>query len=165
MFGTHTSYHRDGNVFRTSLATKNKPKFEEKHVELQNFRGWHQFGVSMIAKDSLLNKPPLKGRDRKKTVRTIQISMSHFPSKTINMVTEMVSPDFEQYLQSPQVALPPNAVTEVLRFEGFSVVLTMLGHDDNLLVRPTETGFAVSHYNSRFSANQNGVTYSYEVSF
>ena len=49
IFGTHTSYHRNGNVFRTSPATENKAKFEAKHVELENFRGWHQFGVAMIA--------------------------------------------------------------------------------------------------------------------
>jgi len=165
MFGTHTSYHRDGNVFRTSPATENKPKFEAKTIELDNFRGWHQFGVAMIAKDNVQNKPCLKGRDRKKAGQIIEISMENFPSKTINMVTEILSPEFEQYLPLPHLAPPPKSVTELLRFTGFSVVLTVIGHDEYLLVRPTESGFAVSHRNSRFSANQKRTTYTYEVAF
>jgi len=118
-----------------------------------------------VVKDSVENKPCLRGRDRKKANQIIEIAMDNFLSKTINMVTEIASPDFEQYLQLPQVAPPPRAITELLRFARFSIVLTMLGHDESLLVRPTESGFAVSHHNSRFSANQKGVTYSYEVSF
>jgi hypothetical protein len=163
LLGTHTSYHRDGNVFRTSPATANKPKFQGNHVELENFRGWYQFGVAMIAKEKVETNPPLKARDRKKAAQIIGLVMDDYPSETINIVTELISPDFKQYLDRAEVAPPPEAATEVLEFGDFSLVLTVLGHDTNLLVRPDKDGFTVSHFNSRFSTNQEGVTYSYEA--
>ena len=163
LLGTHTSYHRDGNIFRTSPATANKPKFQGTHVELDNFRGWYQLGVAMIAKEKVETNPPLKASDRKKAARIIELVMGDYPSKTINIVTELISPDFKQFLNRTEVAAPPEAATEVLEFGNFSLILTVLGHDSNLLVRADKDSFYVSHFNSRFSANQKGVNYSWEA--
>jgi len=61
------------------------------------------------------------------------------------------------------VATYPEATTEVLEFGNFSLILTVLGHDSNLLVRADKDNIYVSHFNSRFSANKEGVNYSWEV--
>jgi len=163
LFGTHTSYHRDGNVFRTSPATGNKPKFQGTHIELGNFRGWYQLGVAMISKEKVETNPPLKASDRRKAARIIELVMGDYPSRTINIVTELISPDFKQYLNRTELAAPPKAITEVLEFGNFSLILTVLGHDSNLLVRTDKDNFYVSHFNSRFSMNQKGVNYSWEA--
>ncbi|MFC1990986.1 hypothetical protein ACFLU9_02410, partial [Chloroflexota bacterium] len=128
-----------------------------------NFRGWHQLGISMIAKKKVGTHPPLKARDRKKAARIIELVMGDYPSKTINIVIELASPDFKQYLNRTEVATPPEAVTEVLEFGNFSLILTVLGHDSNLLVRADKDNIYVSHFNSRFSANKDGVNYSWEA--
>lgn len=163
LLGTHTSYHRDGNIFRTSPATANKPRFQGRYVELDNFSGWHQLGVTMIAKEKLETHPPLKASDWKKASRIIPLVMDHYPSQTINMVIELISPDFKQFLNRAELAAPPEATTEVLEFGNFSLILTVLGHDSNLLVRADKDNFYVSHFNSRFSANAEGVNYSWEA--
>ena len=162
--GTHTSYHRDGNIFRTSQATANKPKFLGTHIELDNFRGWYQLGIVMIVKEKVKTNPPLKANDRKKADRIIEFVMGDYPSKTINIVTEMIAPDYIQFLNRTEVATPPEATTEVLEFGNLSLILTVLGHDSNLLIRADKDSFYVSHFNSRFSANQKGVNYSWEAS-
>jgi hypothetical protein len=163
LLGTHTSYHRDGNIFRTSLATDNKPKFKGTHVGLDNFKGWYQLGIAMIAKEKIETNPPLKASDQKKAARIIEIVIGNYPSDTINIVTELISSDFKQFLNRTEVATPPKATTEVLEFSNFSLILTVLGHDSNILVRADKDNFYVSHFNSRFSANQKGVNYSWEA--
>jgi hypothetical protein len=163
LLGTHTSYHRDGNIFRTSPSTANKSRFQGRHVKLDNFRGWYQLGVTMIAKERVEKHPSLKASDRKKAARIIELVMDDYPSETINIVIEMISPDFKQFLNQPELATPTEATTEVLEFGNFSIILTVLGHDSNLLVRADKDNFYVSHFNSRFSANQEGVNYSWEA--
>jgi hypothetical protein len=55
--GSHTSYHVDGNVFRTSPATEHRPRLQGAEVPLADFRGWHQLGFAMIAKSMLARNP------------------------------------------------------------------------------------------------------------
>ena len=43
------------------------------------------------------------------------------------------------------------------------IVLTLLGHKHNLLVKPIEDGFSASQFNDRYSMNRKGVTYHYEA--
>lgn len=49
--GSHTSYHVDGNVFRTSPATSSRPRFQGLYTPLDKFCGWVQLGISMVAKN------------------------------------------------------------------------------------------------------------------
>lgn len=162
VMGTHTSYHSDGNVFRRSPATGGRPKLQGKYVELDDFRGWYQLGITMIKKETIARNPPLRPRHRKRGGQIVEIPVNAFPSNAINVVTEIVSPDFLQYLEDAEVAPPTGAYTELLDFESFMVVLTVLGHDSNLLIRPRPKGVAISHFNSRFSANAKGFKYSLE---
>ena len=37
--GSHTSYHVDGNVFRTNPATQGQPRFQGTYLPLEEFRG------------------------------------------------------------------------------------------------------------------------------
>ena len=57
LMGTHTSYHKDGNIFRTSPATNNKAVLQDKHLRLKEFKGWYQLGITMIAKKQIKGNP------------------------------------------------------------------------------------------------------------
>src|SRR5437773_10785553 len=63
--GSHTSYHVDGKMFRTSPATGLRPRFQGQYVPLDQFRGWAQLGFAMVSKERLAMNPPLKDKDRK----------------------------------------------------------------------------------------------------
>src|SRR6266568_3203883 len=63
--GSHTSYHVDGNMFRTSPATDLRPRFQGQYVPLDQFCGWVGLGFAMVSKEQLGRNPPLKEKDRK----------------------------------------------------------------------------------------------------
>lgn len=157
--GSHTSYHLDGNIFRTSPATEGRARPQGKRVPLDGFRGWYQLGFSMIAKSRVISNPPVKSRDKKSNIQLQEVDLDLFPSDTLNLFVDLVSIDQARYLASP----PENAVVMELQFGDLQVLLTVLGHDDNLLVRPTQSGVTVTHFNERYSANQPGRTYTVEA--
>lgn len=163
LYGSHTSYHEDGNVFRTSPATGARPRFQGTYVGLKDFRGWHQFGIVMIQKDRLAANPPVKGRDRKEGNVFAEVSIQPFPAETLNMVVELLHGERREWLSRPAVQPPEGATLKVLELGELLVVLTLLGDDSNLLVRPIPNGFSVSHKNSRYSANAPGVRYTWEA--
>lgn len=161
--GSHTSYHVDGNTFRTSPATDLRPRFQGKHVPIDQFRGWRQLGFAMAFKEQLTQNPPVKAKDRalKNVLQTI--SMDEIPSATINLIVELLHRDLTHLLELPNIQPPPGAIIKRLEMGDLLVIVTVLGHDDNLLVRPTQTGFEVKHYNDRYSANRPGATYHFEA--
>ena len=162
-FGSHTSYHKDGNIFRTSAATDNRASIIKKHIPLANFHGWFQLGISMIRKSSLGRQPCLKGKDQRGGNKTYLIDLEKFPSGTLNIVAELIEPAEEPLLKLQTLQPPPDAETRVFKHFKPWVVLTILGHDHNLLIRPAENGVSVEHYNSRFSASLLGQQYQYEA--
>lgn len=161
--GSHTSYHKDGNIFRTSPATDNRPSLEKQHLPLADFQGWHQLGIFMLQKSVLPTQPPLKSRDQKGRSQVHEIDIDAYPSETLNFVVELIDPDSQELLLIEQLQPPSDAQVEVFRVFQPWLVLTTMGHDDNLLVRPSHDGFILSHFNNRYSASRPGQQYRYEA--
>ena len=161
--GSHTSYHRDGKIFRTSPTTNYHATYLGKYLPLDDFKGWYQLGTSMVRKSELLKKPCLKGHDRNKALTLQEVDLEAYPSETINIVMEFLEPSKRELITSKDVAPPPNATMFVIDSIQPWIVLTILGHEHNLLIKPREDGFIVRHFNTRYSTNLPGVKYRYEA--
>lgn len=156
---SHNSYHRDGSVWRTSPATQDEPRKVDDHLELNEFEGWYKLGLGMIDKAILAKNPRVKDKHRNREL-FVEIPMQNFPAQALNIVVELVESKLYHHLPEP----PENARVDRLEFEQEPlVVTTILGHQENLLVKPLEDGFSVSHYNARYTANADGVDYSVEA--
>ena len=161
--GSHTSYHVDGNTFRTSPATNFRPRFQGKYVPLDQFRGWRQLGFGMVSKEQVARNPTLKVKDRPPKSILDTISLNLLPAETLNLVVELLHRDMRPLLELQELQPPEHAILKFLELGDLLVVVTILGHDNNLLVRPTTNGVQVSHHNARYSAIQPGVTYDFEA--
>lgn len=161
--GSHTSYHVDGNVFRTSPATDLRPRFQGKYLPLSAFRGWRQFGFGMVNKEQLINSPSLKEKDRKPPNIVETISINDLPAESINLVVELLHRDLRHELSRPEIQPPEHAVLRCIELGELLVVVTVLGHENNLVIRPTDNGFQANHFNDRYSANRPGATYHFEA--
>ena len=161
--GSHTSYHVDGNTFRTSPATDFRPRFQGTYVPLDQFHGWRQLGLGMVSKEQVAKNPSVKAKDRppKSILDTIALNM--MPGETINLVVELLHRDKRNLLALQELQPPEHAIVKCLELGDLLVVVTVLGHDNNLLVRPTANGVQVSHYNDRYSASRPGATYNFEA--
>lgn len=90
LLNSHTSYHVDGSIWRTSPTVK-KEKIGH-YLSLADFEGGIQLGTIMIDKKLIDKNPLLKKRDEKKA-RTIQeVDLGIFPSEFINIVIEFIEP-------------------------------------------------------------------------
>lgn len=163
LWGSHTSYHVDGNVFRTSPASGGRPRFQGKQIALAQFTGWYQLGTVMIQKELLSKNPPLKSRDTRPGNIVAQVPALSLPSATLNIVLEFMHSGQQRLLERADIQPPPEAIEYRLAFGSLIVVATVLGHEQHLLVRPTDKGFTVFHFNDRFTANAAGVTYNFEA--
>ena len=161
--GSHTSYHCDGNIFMTSPATNNKPRFQGRYLAFDKFEGCYQLGTSMITKESIGGKPVVRDRDFRRGTVIYEVNLDLFPSITVNLVVEFIEPNKENLLQLPNIAPPLNAKVYLIKEIEPWIVLTILGHDENLLIKPNADGFFVRHINTRYSTNQSGVNYTYEA--
>jgi hypothetical protein len=117
----------------------------------------------MVSKHQLARNPPLREKHRKPGNILSTISVDPLPAKVINLVVELIHRDQRQLMEIPGVQPPEYAILQCVELGDLLVVITVLGHDSNLLVRPTENGIQVSHYNDRYSASRPGVTYSFEA--
>lgn len=158
--GSHNSYHRDDTQWRTSLATGSKPKREGVHLPLSEFSGYYNLGVACLSKSVIPKLPKVKKKYFRK-YHTYEIDLESFPNDNINIVAELIEPDFTIPLSEAEKAAPPNAVSDTLKLRSPWLVITILGHE-NLLLAPTDTGFIVNHFNERFTANKKGQEYSSE---
>jgi hypothetical protein len=161
--GSHTSYHVDGNVFRTSPATQDRPRFQGRYLPIADFSGWYQAGVSMIERNAIIDNSCLKSRDRKQGNLIWFVSLKQIQSNVFNIVVEFVESKERAWLDNPEVAPPSGAIFEAFEFNRVMAIVTLLVREDELLVRPLNDGFKVFHHNTRFSLNQKGVQYSYEA--
>jgi len=157
--GSHISYHKDGNLFRTSPGTNKRARFVRKHFPLAQFQGWYKLGLGMVLKSSLNKNPELKSADRKHQIHEVDIDQ--FPSDALNLVAELLEPNRVDLLNHEAMRPPPNAhVIEVTTSHPW-IILTILGHDHNLLISPYDyggksKGVRCRHLNKRYSANPPG---------
>ena len=159
--GSHTSYHKDGNIFRTNPLFSQKTIFVDKKIPLNDFDTWYQFGTTMLTKGSVSNNPSIKDHHFNKSIKIEEINLDDFPSDSINIVVEIIDPKLIDFLKIESLAPPSKAKTIIIKDIQPFIVLTVLGHEHNLLLKPLEDGFEVSHFNSRFSTNRKDVTYNY----
>jgi len=162
--GSHISYHKDGNIFRTSPATNNRADLIRKHFPLAQFQGWHRLGLGMVLKSSLNKNPELKDKDRK--YRVYEVDVDRFPSNTLNFVAELIEPNKRDLFNSEEMHPPKDAhIIEVTSSIPW-IIFTILGHDLNLLIRPyygEVPGVTLRHFNKRYSANPKGNNVSCEA--
>jgi hypothetical protein len=161
--GSHLSYHRDGNVFRTSPATENRPRLVNRVLPLEEFKGWYQLGTAMILRQNLASQPTIRSRDLRGETAIIEIDVEEFPGSVLNLVVELFEPGYEPSRESPETAPPLDAHVIFVKELDPWIIITVLGHDHNILIRPLADGFRVSHINSRYTANSKGVDYTYEA--
>ena len=160
--GSHNSYHRDGSEWRTSLATGGKAKKQGAHVPLRNLTGLHNLGVVMFSK-SLIPKLPAAKDKYFKTGSYYEVDVEGLPSDQFNVVIELMEPGFEIETANTEMAYPPNAIIKEFKETRPWLILTLLGHSHNLLLSATDAHTTVNHFNNRFTANGNGLSYSSEL--
>lgn len=158
--GSHISYHKDGSIWRTSPAVK-KNKIGQ-YLPLDQFKGGYQLGTSMIEKKLLNENPCLKKRERNRAYLVEEVDMDEFPSDILNILVEFIDPSVLDTI-SEKFKTPKYAKTLIISSLEPYIVLTILGHDQNLLIRPQKDGFIVHHYNDRYSLNRKDVQYRYEA--
>jgi len=162
--GSHTSYHRDGKLFRTGPATHKRATQFAKHLPLSQFQGWYKLGVGMLLKSSLNGNPVVKDRDRKGQVHEVDIDQ--FPSETLNIVAELLEPNKIDLLNDEMMRPPMDALIIQITTSRPWVFITVLGPDHNLLIYPYDAefkGVTFRHFNSRYSASPPGGKISFEA--
>lgn len=159
---SHVSYHKNGNIWRTAPYPIGLKKIG-KYYPLNKFREMFQFGTCMILKSQLKSNPPLKETHRKKALAIQEVDLKVYPSDIMNIVVEFFEPGELLSLLSKDFPPPLNTTTFAIDCIEPWVVLTLFGHKDNLLIKPIEDGFSVSHFNNRYSTNRKGVKYQFEA--
>ena len=89
--------------------------------------------------------------------------MTSFSASTINIVTELVHRDHRSLLNGLGLEPPTRAIQSSLPLGHLEAVLTVIGHESDLLVLPISDGFMVRHFNDRFTANAKDVEYTFEA--
>lgn len=159
--GSHNSYHKDGSQWRTSLATGGKPKKEGDHYPLAEFSGFFNLGTVCFSKNIVSKLPKAKKKYFNKYI-AYELDLEAFPSDQINIVSELIEPDYEIPLPEEEKCYPPDAVVKKIRETKPWVIITTLGHEHNLLAIPNNKSTTVNHFNERFTLNKKGQTYSSE---
>lgn len=162
--GSHTSYHKDGKMWRTSLATNKRAKFIKHHYPLNQFHGWYPLGLGMLLKSSLPYNPKLKNKDKKHHVSFVDIDQ--FPSSVLNLVADLLEPNRGDLFQARDMQPPMDAQIIEITSSNPWIYVTVLGHDHNLLIAPYDSDFkgvTCRHINKRYSANPPGSRISYEA--
>lgn len=162
--GSHSSYHKDGSVWRTSPATNKRAKFVKKHYPVEQFQGWFRLGVGMLLKSALSHNPELKNRDKKHEAHFIDIDK--FPSEALNLVVELLEPNRRDFLRANDMQPPVDAYVVEITSSNPWILVTILGHDHNLLIMPYYgdiKGVSCRHINKRYSANPPGSQCAFEA--
>lgn len=164
MDGSHSSYHKDGSIWRTSPATNKKPKLVKRHYPLNNLRGWFPLGIGMLLKTSLPNNPKLKDSDKKHDLKLVDIDL--FPSDSLNIVVDIVDISQKNILNTLDMLPPKDALLLEFTANTYIINVTLLGHDHNLLVCPYDVefkGVTCRHFNKRYSASPPGGVVEFEA--
>jgi hypothetical protein len=162
--GSHTSYHRDGKLFRTSPATQCRATLFGKYLPLSHFQGLYKLGMGMLLKSSRSDDPKLTNKDRKGQV--YEVDIEQFPSDTLNLVAELLEPNRFDLISDETMRSPMDALIIEVTTSRPWVLITLLGHDHNLLIAPYNgefQGVTLRHFNSRYTASPPGGKISYEA--
>jgi hypothetical protein len=155
--GSHSSYHKDGSIWRTSPATNKRAKFLKLHYPLYQFQGWFHLGLGMLLKSSLPHSPELKNGDKKHQIYFVDIDK--FPSEALNLVVDLLEPNRQELFQAGDMQPPVDAQVIKVTSSNPWLFVTILGHDHNLLISPYDgdfKGVTCRHFNKRYTANPPG---------
>jgi len=155
--GSHSSYHKDVSIWRTSPATNKKAKYVKHHYPLARFHGWFELGMGMLLKAALPNDSVLKASDKKHQVQLVDIDC--FPSEALNIVVDLIETKRRDLLQTED--MQPPADSQIFEFTAgdLSIITTILGHEHNLLISPYVgdfKGVTCRHFNKRYTASPKG---------
>ena len=160
--GSHNSYHKDGSQWRTSLATGDKPKRDGEHFPLVQFSGLFNLGTASISKNIIPKLPKAKKKYFNKYI-TYELDVESYPSNQINIVSELIEPDYLIPLPEQEQCYPPDSVSKIFKETKPWLILTILCHEHNLLIKANASTTTFNHYNERFTANKKGQSYSSEL--
>ena len=162
--GSHSSYHKDGSMWRTSPATNKQARYVKRHYPLDQFQGWFHLGIGMLLKSSLPSNPELKNRDKKHQIHFVDVDK--FPSEALNLVVDLLEPNRKEILQAGDMQPPVDAHILEITSSNLLFFVTILGHDHNLLISPYDgdfKGVTCRHINKRYSANPPGSRCEFEA--
>lgn len=155
--GSHHSYHRDGSEWIT-YPDKSK-KRQKKSTQLKFFKGLYTLGVNAIEFPWIAGFPILKQKHINKDILyEVDINLKNFPSGMINIMVELLEPS-ANFQETIDTKTPLNAKQFIIKdFEPW-VVITILGHIDNMMVIFDDGKIKLNHINTRFTVNAKGVEY------
>jgi hypothetical protein len=78
-------------------------------------------------------------------------------------VIELIHDNQRHLLDLPQLSPPPGASQYEVKIGHLGLILTVIGTEVHLLVKPIVNGVRVQHFNDRFTASAKGVTYAFEA--
>jgi len=162
--GSHSSYHKDGSIWRTSPATNKKAKYVKHHYPLNRFHGWFKLGMGMLLKAALPHDPELKARDKKHQIQLVDIDC--FPSEALNIVVDLIETKRRDLLQTEDMQPQPDAQIFEFIANNLSILVTILGHEHNLLISPYDgdfKGVTCRHFNKRYTASPKGEQIAFEA--
>lgn len=111
----------------------------------------------MLLKTSFPHNPELKASDKKHHIKFVDIDC--FPSLTLNIVVDLIEISQSSLLQKEDMQPPKDALILDFISNNLMVLITILGHDHNLLICPYDgdfKGVTCRHFNKRYSASPPG---------
>ncbi|MDA0689626.1 MAG: hypothetical protein O2948_13385 [Proteobacteria bacterium] len=112
---------------------------------------------------SLIQKLPATKDKYFRTGLHYEVDVESFPSEQFNLVVELMEKGFEIETTNAEMVYPPDAIIKEFKETKPWLILTLLGHQHNLLVSATDKHTTVNHFNTRFTANADGLNYSSEL--
>jgi hypothetical protein len=117
----------------------------------------------MVTKDRIGQNPPLRAKDQRLGNLLAEVQLARLPADTLNIIVELVHRGSLSLVGSSGLVAPPSALGYSFALGDLVILLTVIGPSEELLVRPLPDGFSVRHLNARFSANADGVQYTFEA--
>lgn len=103
--GAHTSFHKDGSIWKTALSTDMKPERTGYSYPIDSKTVWVQLGISAFRKEVAKTFPITKQSDfRKHSI--YDVDLSRFPCAVLNFIVECISPEILRNM--PDDLQPPD---------------------------------------------------------
>ena len=118
----------------------------------------------MLFKNSFPYNPELKAKDKKHHLKFVDIDC--FPSEALNIVVDLIEVSQKNILQKESMQPPKDALVLEFISNTLMVLVTILGHDHNLLICPYDgdfKGVKCRHFNTRYSASPPGGQVDFEA--
>jgi len=138
-----------------------KPERTGYSIPIDSKTVWVQLGISAFRKEVVGTFPITKQSDLKRH-SIYEIDLNQFPCEVLNFIVECISPEV---LRAIPDDLQPPTYAEVITIDEWEpyVIISILGHELNQIIKFENGIIKVHHFNDRFSANRPGITYKFEA--